>query len=351
MANYCFTKSAIEGKKEVLNKVVDAINNGDGWMKNSMENLGLKFDEEEFSPRAEWYTGAQVEERDGISVLFFTQAYPWQHEDVIDGVLAKLGEHNAKIYMLMERFEDGIHATNDHEGKYFPERYRVYTEEDDGDVYFITREEALAHIRRQYKLSDDYDTIEKIQEYCDTEDLSLGFDEIEVLEKNTESNKKMNSTSKEERNHDVDCSAPDENEKLLEKVHYSIRIGRSQNTLFGACYAYNHHLYKAAMTLYEEASDIQKEWSPYDYSRYAEICYKMGEYEKALPIAIKAVELCDEYFVVYHLAQIHDALGHYEEALKYYEKVKEDSISQDNLRYAQMAADNIDIVKSKMKQS
>lgn len=181
MASYFCTSYAIEGKKEVLNKVADAINTGDGWMKNSMENLGIEFDEDEYESRAEWYIGARVEDRDGVSVLFFTQAYPWQHVNVIGGVLAKLGEPDAKIYMRREYFEAEIHETNDIEGKYFPEHYRVYTEEDDDDVYFITMEEALAHIRHQYNLSDDYDTLEKIQEYCNNEDLTLGFNEIEKV--------------------------------------------------------------------------------------------------------------------------------------------------------------------------
>ena len=181
MANYCFTKYAIEGKKEVLERVADAINRGEDWMMKSIENLGLKVDEEEYSPRAEWYKGARVEERDGVSVLFFTQAYPWDHVDVIDWVLEELGEPEPNIYMLMELFESGIHQTTDNEGKYFPERYRVWTEEDEDDFYFITEEEALAHIRKQYKLSDEYDTLEKIQEYCDAEELSCGFDEIKVV--------------------------------------------------------------------------------------------------------------------------------------------------------------------------
>ncbi len=179
MANYCFTKYAIEGKKEILERVADAINRGDVWMKNSIKNLGLKVDG--YSPRAEWETGARVEEHDGVSVLFFTQAYPWEHVDVIDWVLEELGEPEPNIYMLVELFEIGVHQTNDYEGKYFPGRYRVYTEEDDDHVYFVTEEEALAHVRKQYNLSEDYDTVEKIQEYCDAEDLSFVFDEIEEM--------------------------------------------------------------------------------------------------------------------------------------------------------------------------
>lgn len=178
MANYYVTKYAIEGKKEVLEQVADAINRGEGWMKNSIENLGLEVDEDEYSPRAEWYKGARVEERDGVNVLFFTQAYPWFHVDVIDWVLEELGEPEPNIYMLMELHEFGIHETNDAEGKYFP-RYRVWTDEDGDDVCFITKEDALAHIRKEYKLSDEYDTLEKIQEYCEAEDLVCDFIEVD----------------------------------------------------------------------------------------------------------------------------------------------------------------------------
>lgn len=179
MANYCFTKYAIEGKKEVLERVADAINGGEGWMKKSFENLGLKVDEDEYeyAYRAEWETGARVEDRDGVSVLFFRQAYPWEKIHIVADVLAQLGDKEAKIYYFIECSEDWDPQTNDIEHKYFPENYRVWTEKD--EVYFITKEEAIAHIRKQYKLSDDYDTIEKIQELCDENDLVCGFNEID----------------------------------------------------------------------------------------------------------------------------------------------------------------------------
>lgn len=47
MANYCVTKYAIEGKKEILEQVADAINRGEGWMMKSIENLGLNIDEDD----------------------------------------------------------------------------------------------------------------------------------------------------------------------------------------------------------------------------------------------------------------------------------------------------------------
>lgn len=185
MANYCFTTYAIEGKKEILEKVADAINRGEGWMEKSIENLGLTMDMEryEYAHRAEWEKGARVEDRDGVSVLFFTQAYPWEQVDIIDEVLEMLGEPNAKFYMLMHFWEIGEHYTNDHEGKYFPHRFITYTEEDEDNLYFLTKEEALAHIRQQCQLPDDYDTFEKIEQYCEDNDQCVSLDEIVEIER------------------------------------------------------------------------------------------------------------------------------------------------------------------------
>ncbi|MDO4510552.1 MAG: hypothetical protein Q4B68_01885 [Bacteroidales bacterium] len=181
MANYCFTTYAIEGKKEVLQKVADAINSGDGYMCTAFKTLGLEFDEERWPRRAEWERGAKVEERGDVSVLFFTQAYPWEDALVIDEVLEELGEPNARIYSLAQRFEDEIHTTNDHEGKYFPERHLVFTAHDDDWVYFKTLEEAIAHIRKSYPaLPAEITDIEEMDKFCTSN--GEGFSYYEIFE-------------------------------------------------------------------------------------------------------------------------------------------------------------------------
>ena len=184
MANYCFTQYAVEGSKEVLEKICNAINAGEGLTEKSIENLGLDTAELEegyqYWHRAEWEEGAHVDEIGGKSVLFFTEAYPWMKADIIDAVLSMLGEKEPKIYYLAECFEEEVHYTNDAEGRYFPERFRVYTDNDDDDMYFKTEEEALAHIRESYELPDDFDTFEKIEAYCDENDLTCALDSIEV---------------------------------------------------------------------------------------------------------------------------------------------------------------------------
>lgn len=182
MANYNFTKYAIEGKKEVLTKIADTINESDGMTMTVLDKLGLEYDEDEweYMGRAEWEKGARIKEHDGTTVLFFTQAYPWELADIIDWVLEEMGEPDANIYFLSECFEAEIHETNDAEGKYFPERYTVFTEED-GDVYFKTKEEAIAHIRKQCGIPEDIKDIDDIIEWCEDNDMSCACNEIEVF--------------------------------------------------------------------------------------------------------------------------------------------------------------------------
>ncbi len=181
MANYVFTRYAIEGKKEVLEKIAEVINSGDGYTLTAIETLGLSTEDLwDGIKRAEWEKGARVEERAGKHVLFFTQAYPWAQEDVIDWVLREMGDEEAEIYYVMDLVEENIHETNDREGKYFPERYTVYVDGAEDEAYFVTYEEALDYVRSQLKLSDDYNTIEDIEEYCEDNELGFLISEIEV---------------------------------------------------------------------------------------------------------------------------------------------------------------------------
>lgn len=186
MANYCFTKYAVEGSMETLRRICDAVNTAGGWASAAVAALGLSPEdfEQEYEQwhRAEWEEGARIEEADGRAVLFFTEAYPWMKADIIDRVLEELGEEDASVYFLSECFEEGVHFTNDSEGRYFPERFRVYTENDEDNEYFRTKEEALEHIRTSYGLSAEHDTYEKVKDWCDGQGLCCAMDPIEVRE-------------------------------------------------------------------------------------------------------------------------------------------------------------------------
>lgn len=192
MANYAFTKYCVEGKKESLTKLADAINKSEGWASKSYENLGLEYTE---SGRAEWETGAVVEDKEGISVLKFTEAYPYCKSDLLDEALAQLfPEEEFAIYFLSEIFESCIHETNDVEGKYFPDRYVVFTDTDEEHLYYPTAEAGLRHaydMFKQYVEEEQIELEQPLPEFpvdaealynlCEQYDYGFGFNEIEVI--------------------------------------------------------------------------------------------------------------------------------------------------------------------------
>ena len=148
-------------------------------MIDSFEKLGVGFPSWEHETSAVWETDARVEDHDGVSVLFFRQVDWWSEIENIYFIFKAL-DQEAKIYFFREYASTNWSPlTNDHDGKYFPERYYIPTGDNDA-LYFITQEEALAHIRNQYKISDEYDTFEKIQEYCGNNDLTCFLEEVDL---------------------------------------------------------------------------------------------------------------------------------------------------------------------------
>ena len=183
MANYAFTKYCVEGKKESLTKIADAINQGDGYASSAYEKLGVKYTD---NGRAEWETGAVVEEKDGISVLRFTEAYPWGRGEILEELLGELyPDEPFAIYYRSEVFEDEIHETNDEEGKYFPEKYYVHfydKEEDLQEEYCLNEQVVVALFRQFYPEVAEYITIAQLNEqygYETNEDVAFVCYEIE----------------------------------------------------------------------------------------------------------------------------------------------------------------------------
>ena len=76
MANYTFTTYWVEGTKETIHQLHDAIANADGWTSKTFENLGINTEEkeDEYSGlfRAEWCK-PEVEDKDDYSVLKFDE--------------------------------------------------------------------------------------------------------------------------------------------------------------------------------------------------------------------------------------------------------------------------------------
>ena len=81
MANYTFTTYWVEGTKEAVHQLHDAIANAEGWTSKAFKNLGINTEgkEDEYSGwfRAEW-CNPKVEDKDDYSVLQFEEYYPWE---------------------------------------------------------------------------------------------------------------------------------------------------------------------------------------------------------------------------------------------------------------------------------
>lgn len=188
--NYITTHYVVEGKRETLEKIKDAIDTVSKQYSKWENQISNRYDvlialglSEEISHNlgdsGGWYD-AEVKEINGNVVLTLIE------DDLYGCVMEQFAESApwcddiTAVYRRSEEPASRFYETTDLKGKYFPESYHVYTR-GAGNVYFMTKEEALAHARQQFNLSADYDTLEKIQEYCDAEYLPFSFDEINKI--------------------------------------------------------------------------------------------------------------------------------------------------------------------------
>ena len=107
MANYTFTTYWVEGTKEAIHQLHDAIANADGWTSKAFKNLGINTEgkEEEDSGwfRAEWHN-PKVEDKDDYSVLQFEECYPWVLGTMMRTFLKKSSlKGNSPTFTIMPR--------------------------------------------------------------------------------------------------------------------------------------------------------------------------------------------------------------------------------------------------------
>lgn len=192
MANYTFTTYWVEGTKEAIHQLHDAIANADGWASKAIENLGINTEgkEEEYQGwrRAEWCNPI-VEDREDYSVLQFEEAYPWVRstmmpdlfeEELFEGKLTHL-------YYYAEEHDSGLHQTNDVEGKYFPNRLAVsMPPEDDEDewiwIYAKDEADAVRQLHEQNLIPATLNDFESIKQSVDEKFGEDSFDVIEIEE-------------------------------------------------------------------------------------------------------------------------------------------------------------------------
>ena len=133
MANWAFTMYAIEGPKETLQKIEQAILHHDveegsskDWEGNVLKALGLSWENNTPDGKGKYMRG-------------FIEGEPWWDKDAlrVDAQEAwgvtdfnEVLEENfpdIKVYYYVEEEGDEVFATNDKEGKYFRDRYYVDT--------------------------------------------------------------------------------------------------------------------------------------------------------------------------------------------------------------------------------
>lgn len=182
MANYTFSDIAVEGPKDVLEKISKAIQESNGYANDAIEKLGLSSIVNEFDERTEW-TDARTEDRDGQTVLFFQQAYPWTPEFIIEDVLDELCAGEYTYYHLSNEWEDIVHYTDDEEGKYFPARFIVRSDVDDEDVFVVTEQDVIENIKKRTGAPDDLNTVDELTSWADENDIYIDVIEIDVEEK------------------------------------------------------------------------------------------------------------------------------------------------------------------------
>ena len=183
MANMASVAYAIEGPQEVLEKIQQAINKAipdkDHWSEWKVcEYLG--FPE---SQLRNYRLGGEISEEPTIKdgVMRFWAEERWGLQDFEELLRKKFPE--IKVYWIVEESGCDVYATNDKEGKYFPERYWVDTcINDNYQSEYFTKEEDIWNWLS--KLTDGKVTnMEQAEEYVGTSEEDFIFvHEFEVMD-------------------------------------------------------------------------------------------------------------------------------------------------------------------------
>ena len=192
MANMASVAYAIEGPQKDLEQIQQAINKAipdkDRWSEwKACEFLG--FPE---SKLENYRLGGEISEEPTIKdgVMRFWAEERWGLQDFEELLRKKFPE--IKVYWIVEESGCDVYATNDKEGKYFPERYWVDTAQDDiyQSEYFRTEEAMykwLSEITNgRVKSAEDVEAFNSdYEDACEEDENFIVIHEFEVVD-NTE---------------------------------------------------------------------------------------------------------------------------------------------------------------------
>ena len=194
MANWAFTDYVIEGSKESLSKIYEAIKHPDnpdgseGWEGGVLRALGIKWDERKPDGSGKYLRGF-IQDVEGIefnpeenTTISFYAEEAWGVTD-FDEILED-NFPDIKVYWCTEEEGMEVYETNDAEGKYFQYKYYVDTCIDGNyQSEYFTNEEAvyqwLSNITDdKIKTADD---VEKFNEEIEDTDDYINIHNFRVV--------------------------------------------------------------------------------------------------------------------------------------------------------------------------
>ena len=189
MANWAFTSYAIEGPKETLLKIEDAILHptqpegaDEGWEGGILNTLGLTYEERGPGGTGKYMRGFirdEVSWCDDDRVIRFDAKEAWGITDFYEVLEENFPD--IKVYWTTEESGCEVYATNDKEGKYFSDRVCVDTCIDDNYQmdYFTSEKAAYAWLS---KITDGKITNKEQAEAFNKEDHGDDFISVHLYE-------------------------------------------------------------------------------------------------------------------------------------------------------------------------
>lgn len=188
MANWAYTDYVIEGPKETLEKMHEAIlhheveeSSSDDWEGNVLNTLGIKWEKRQPDGSGYYMRGFIQEDTVELddNTLRFSAEEAWGATD-FNEVLEK-SISGIKVYYFVEELGCEIFATNDKEHKYFLEKYYVDTcinEEYDSE-YFETEDEMYEWLSNS--TDGKINSPKKVEEFNDKADEEGSEDFIHIF--------------------------------------------------------------------------------------------------------------------------------------------------------------------------
>jgi hypothetical protein len=161
----------VEGQKDALLSLSEAIKTGGKEVVNTLTNLGV--DVAKYKSDDVYWLNPELIEKDGQTALYFEEYSPDDRSLIINQLMKeeKFASTLTKLYYYIENGADDIFMTNDLEGKYFPNRFVGQIIGNDGyladSVYGVDQDDLANNIREKYNLPESMNTLDAIESYFD----------------------------------------------------------------------------------------------------------------------------------------------------------------------------------------